>query len=151
MISAGAVLVCALATLGRTEQSFPPIRLVEQAPVGTPLRIEGFVVSGQDIIHLVTSSWVFQTVQHNGCENTLALKKIASILVHEEWHVLHGVDEQGAYMAQLRALVMLDLGPSSNVYQRVNRARVAANLQKRRRDAGLVAATIPRTRQGNAD
>jgi hypothetical protein len=39
-----------------------------------------------------------------------ALAKIASIIVHEEWHLRHGLDEGGAYDAQLLTLTRIGLG-----------------------------------------
>lgn len=131
MITAGAVLVCALTALGRPEESFPPIVFVDQPAAGTPQGTEAFVVIGRPTIYLVTSSQAFRTAQVDGCQNDRAVKKVASMLVHEEWHVQHGADEEGAYLAQLRALVMLDFGPSTAVYQDVRRAMVSAKRANR--------------------
>jgi hypothetical protein len=54
-----------------------------------------------------------------------AIRKIASVLVHEEWHVRHGSDEAGAYAAQLTTLVALDAGPGHPVYYEVTRSMQA--------------------------
>jgi hypothetical protein len=53
------------------------------------------------------------------------LRKIASVLVHEEWHVRHGSDEAGAYAAQLTTLASLDAGPGSRLYHEVVRSMQA--------------------------
>ena len=40
-----------------------------------------------------------------------ALRKIASVLVHVEWHVWHGSNEAGAYAAQFSTLAALGAVP----------------------------------------
>jgi hypothetical protein len=60
------------------------------------------------------------------CGDIQALKKIASVIVHEEWHVRHGRDEAEAYAAQLTALTALRSGPGSPLFTEVWRARRAA-------------------------
>src|SRR5688572_31105414 len=58
---------------------------------------------------LLTTSEAFRTAlkAQTRCGNRNALRKLASILVHEEWHLRHGSDEEGAYSAQLTTLTML--------------------------------------------
>jgi len=51
-----------------------------------------------------------------------ALRKLASILVHEEWHLRHGADERAAYHAQLRELLRLGETPERRNYRGVLRA-----------------------------
>ena len=56
----------------------------------------------------------------------------ASLLVHEEWHLRHGADERGAYLAQLTALHALGFDEHSSVYWGVKKAMlrvVAATAQ----------------------
>jgi hypothetical protein len=59
------------------------------------------------------------------CGPLQALRKIASVVVHEEWHVRHPGDEEGAYAAQLNALAELGVGPGNPLYLDVWRARRA--------------------------
>ena len=47
---------------------------------------------------------------------------IASVLVHEEWHVRYGGDEAGAYAAQLLTLIALNAGPGNPLYDEVTRS-----------------------------
>ena len=54
-------------------------------------------------------------------ENHQCLLKLASILIHEEWHFRHGADERRAYDAQLTFLRMR--GASSYFITGVQRAR----------------------------
>ena len=51
---------------------------------------------------------------------------IASVLVHEEWHVRHGGDEAGAYAAQQTTLIRLNAGPGTPLYHEVTRAMLIA-------------------------
>ena len=53
------------------------------------------------------------------------MAKIASILVHEEWHLRNGADERGAYLAQLTALAALCFNADSPVYWAVKRAMLS--------------------------
>ena len=58
---------------------------------------------------------------------------LASVLVHEEWHVTHGGDEAGAYAAQLITLAYLGSGPGHPTYYDVSLSmRVALRGQKGR-------------------
>jgi hypothetical protein len=59
-------------------------------------------------------------------------------LAHEEWHLLHGRDEEGAYHAQLTALNYLGAGPGTIPYQWVVRSMNAV-LDKSRRAAKAAA------------
>jgi hypothetical protein len=68
----------------------------------------------------------------NGCSgHSLALKKLASIIAHEAWHVRHGPDERGAYEAQLTALMFVGVEPGSALYSGVVKS-MQATLKKRR-------------------
>ena len=109
MTSAASVLVCALSLLGRSEASFPRIELVETPPPYVSVNAEGFVERQGKIIYLVTGTPTFRAIRNaqNECGLFRDLRKIASILIHEEWHVLNGSDEEGAYLAQITALIRL--------------------------------------------
>jgi hypothetical protein len=127
MWSAATVLVCALELLGRSAESFPPIALVEVRPSDVSTRTDGFVRMHDDTIYLATYSPAFERARRAEykCGDLDALRRIASVLVHEEWHVQNGPDERGAYQAQLMALMMLDAGPGNPVYAGVRRAMKA--------------------------
>ena len=124
MWSAAAVLVCALDLLGRSAGSFPPIAFVDVRPPDVSPRAEGFVRAGEETIHLLTSADAFQRSRRVGdkCGDLNASRKVASVLVHEEWHVRNGPDERGAYYAQLMALRTMSAGPGNPVYAQVYRA-----------------------------
>ena|SRR5688572_9466084 len=80
---------------------------------------------------LLTTSEAFRTAlkAQTRCGNRNALRKLASILVHEEWHLRHGSDEEGAYSAQLTTLTMLG-ARDTPVYGSVQRAMVAVLAQR---------------------
>src|SRR5688500_5026248 len=101
MSTAATVLVCALNLLGRSPGSLPPIVLLEARPPGVSANAEAFVRRKPDTIYLVTSTPAFRAARLGDRD---ALKKIASIIAHEEWHVLHGSAEQPAYEMQLTTL-----------------------------------------------
>ena len=131
MTPAATVLVCALELLGRSPESFPPIELIDVRPAHASINAEAFVESGVNTIYLLTTSEVFRSALKAAtrCGNRNALRKLASIIVHEEWHVRHGSDEEGAYSAQLTTLAMLG-GRDTPVYNNVQRAMVAVLSQR---------------------
>lgn len=131
MWSAATVLACALSMLGRSERHFHPINLVEVAPLGASRNVEGFVTHDPGTIHVLTSSAVFReaAMSLRLCGRHQAVAKIASIIVHEEWHLRNGADERGAYQAQLTALAALGFDAHSGVHGSVKRSMLAV-LQK---------------------
>ena len=131
MLSAAAVLACALTVLGRSEHRFPPINLVDTAPLGASRNVEAWVTHNPDTINILTSSPVFQQVarSRDRCAPRDAVAKVASLLVHEEWHLRHGPDERGAYSAQLTALIVLGFDEQTMLYGGVKRSMLA-RLQK---------------------
>ena len=136
MSTAATVLVCVLNLLGRTQASFPPIQLVETPPPQAHPKVEAYISEG-GIINLVTTSVVFQEAAEDPDRCRMpAMKKLASILIHEERHIKYGDDEDGAYHAQLIALTMLGLPPDSNVYVSVQKSMLAVLKAKRRQPAG---------------
>src|SRR5262249_54184472 len=122
--TAEAVLVCALALLNRSERSFPPINFVDTVPDDVSAAAEAFTRINDPHIYLVTSSPLFRRLQHdsNRCGDLTAVRKLASVLVHEEAHVVRGADEATAYSAQLTILASLGAGPGSPVYSGVRRS-----------------------------
>ncbi len=126
MSTAALVLVCALNLLGRSPQQFPRFELLDVRPPGVSASAEAFVRRSSDVIHLLTTAPVFRTAlaaQADGrCRGRESLAKIASIIVHEEWHLAHGPDERSAYEAQLTALTMLGFGPGTPLFSSVRRS-----------------------------
>jgi hypothetical protein len=141
MSSAAAIITCALALLGRSERTMPRITLVEAPPKHASIQTEAFVSLPDPHIFVVTSSPTFRDAMasRSACSESGPLKKLASILVHEEWHLLHGSDESGAYYAQLTALIRLGVPPDNNLYRGVQRSMLAV-LKKKNQKPDLVLA-----------
>ncbi len=61
---------------------------------------------------------MFRSIQrsNNRCGHVAPVRKLASILVHEEAHVRHGSSEVDAYRAQLATLALLGTSPGSPLY-----------------------------------
>ena len=110
-----------LNVLHRSATSFPPIVLVDTRPSYVSAGAEAYVSVSDARIYLITSTPVFVRARRAlyKCGNVDAIRKIASLLVHEEWHVRHGDDEAGAYVAQLSTLIALDAGPGHPLYREV--------------------------------
>ena len=139
MTPAATVLVCAIHLLGRSPESFPRIELLAARPPHASLNAEAFVDPRSGTIYVLTTSEVFRAAQaKRHCDSTEPLRKLASILVHEEWHVLHGSDEGSAYAAQLTTVAMLS-GPDSALYNSVRRSMVAVLAQRRTEQVASVA------------
>lgn len=122
MMSAAAVLVYALSLLGRSAASMPPIELLDVRPADVSLNAEAFVRRDPETIYILTTTASFKDAQAGNYD---ALRKIASILVHEEWHIRNGPDEQGAYEAQLMTLMRLGVPVDSNLRHGVARAMLS--------------------------
>jgi hypothetical protein len=118
------VLVCALSLLHRSVGSFPPIEFVAARPAYVSANADAYVPLDHARIYLITTSPAFTRARRAAykCGEVNALRKIASVLVHEEWHVRHGSDEAGAYAAQLSTLISLDAGPGNPLYYEVTRS-----------------------------
>jgi hypothetical protein len=124
---ADTVLACALMLLNRSVASFPEIELVDGRPGYVSAAAEAYVVDGVGRIYVITTATAFVDARRAvyRCGNLQALRKVASTLIHEEWHVRHGPDEAGAYTAQLSALVYLGAGPGTPLYTEVRRSMQA--------------------------
>ena len=124
MWTAEAVLVCALTLLGRSESSFPPIHFVSVVPADVSAEAEAFTRINDRHIYLVTSGYLFRRLQADDyrCGDLAAVRKLASVLVHEEAHVVRMANERDAYTAQLTALAALGAGPGSVLYTEVRRS-----------------------------
>lgn len=134
MWSAETVFVCALTLLGRTEQTFPPVQLVENVPEGVSPLAAGYVPDAEARIVLITSTSAFMKARAaiDRCGDMEALREIAGVLAHEEWHVRHGPDEQGAYETQLTALLSVGAGWDSPLFHKVMRAKQAVSAASKR-------------------
>ena len=135
MPTAAAVIACALVLLGKSEKTMPRIVLVDVPPIHASAQVEAYVRPNDNQIYVVTSSPLFRAVQsyRSDCGEPLALKKLASVLVHEQWHVRHpGDDEREAYYAQLTALVQLGVQPGHFVYSSVMRSMQAVDKKRKK-------------------
>jgi hypothetical protein len=124
---AATALVCALGVLNRSEASLPRIEIVDQAPAFVSAGAEAFVQRNPDII--------FE------CGDLFAVKKLASILIHEEAHLRYGDNEERAYYRQLITLIQLGLGPESRIYRDVHKSMRAVLQARKRNRPDLVLAT----------
>lgn len=115
MLTPAAVVVSALSLLGRSPDSVVPIRFVDGPPSGVSKNAEAFITGDMDAIYLITSTDTFRRARRGPHEPGAlsAFRKIASMLVHEEWHLRHGPDEEGAYFAQMTALTFLRADPAT--------------------------------------
>jgi hypothetical protein len=151
MATAASVLVCALELLSGSVGPLAPIHLVDTLPIEANVGVEGFVRLDPPAIFLVTTTPEFRAAAaaRYRCGHRMALRKIASIIVHEQWHVTNGPDESGAYQAQLMALIRLNAGPHTPVYAGVARSmRHVLDIQRRlamARDRGQPSGPPPRT------
>ena len=125
MWSAATVLVCALDILGRSAATFPPIILLAERPLDVSHMAEAFTRTGVVAIYVLTSSDTFRTIQraNHRCGTVNAVRKLASILIHEEVHVRNGGGEREAYEAQLATLARLGAPPGSLLFASVLRAK----------------------------
>jgi hypothetical protein len=141
MSSAAAIIACALSLLGRSERTMPPITLVEAPPRHASIQADAFVSLPDPHIYVITSSPTFRDAMasRSSCSESATMKKLASVLAHEEWHIRNGADESGAYYAQLTTLLRLGVPPDNNVYRSVQRSMQAV-LQKRKQKPDLVLA-----------
>jgi len=145
MWSAATVLVCALSLLGRSANTLPPIEFVDLPPPEASPDAEAFIRRPSNTIYLITSTSAFQDAQRarDRCGDFQALRKLASIIVHEEWHVLHGPDEGGAYLAQMMALrSTLRVDPSSPLFRSVRRSMNAVLEAQRSRPPTTMTAEL---------
>ena len=133
MWSAELVLVCALSALGRAPSTFPPIQLVDTRPPGVSQGAEGFVRAGEHRIYLLTTTPVFRSARASAtkCSDYRSVRKIASVLIHEEFHLKRPGDEAGAYAAQLTSLGAMGIDYTHPVYVEVRRAMVKVLARER--------------------
>ena len=141
MSSAAAVIACALSLLGRSEQTMPPITLVEAPPGYVSAQADAFVVPPEKRIFVVTSSATFRAALESRslCNDSPAMKKLASVFAHEHWHLQNGSDESAAYHEQLKTLIRLGVPADGTLYRSVQRSLLQV-LKERNRKPDLVIA-----------
>ena len=142
MLSAASVLVCALEVLGSAAGTLPAIQFVDVAPSHASAHVEAFVPLNSSTIFLLTSSRVFRRVQQSQCTDLEATRKLASIIVHEEWHVRYGSDERGAYQAQLDTLIRLGARADGALFRGVLRSMQTVLATRAPRPRTVVAANL---------
>jgi len=76
------VFVCALMLLGRSEQSFPTVQFIEKAPAPVSPSAEAYVLTDENRVVLITSSWAFRVARaaQDRCGRVQALQQIAGVL-----------------------------------------------------------------------
>jgi hypothetical protein len=133
--SAATVFVCALELLGRSATSFPPVQFVDKAPIGVSPQAAGYVLAGEARIVLITSTDAFTRARQSSgrCNNLDALREVAGVLAHEEWHLSHGPDEEGAYDAQLIALLVAGAHEDGPLFHKIKQAKLAVVAASNRR------------------
>ncbi len=127
MWSAETVFVCALTLLGRAGGRFPVVQFVERAPIGVSRLAQAYTTETDSHIVLITSTSAFRNARRasNRCGDVEAIREIAGVLAHEEWHVRHGPGEEAAYDAQLTALLQVGADQNGALYHKVMRAKQA--------------------------
>ena len=144
MWTAASVFVCALSLLGRHPQSFPPTELVETAPAGVSPLVAAYISreTANPHIVLITSTWAFMNARRSQsqCSDVDAIREIAGVLAHEEWHILHGNSEEGAYDAQLSALLLVGAPLDGALFHKVKRSKDAVLAAARRASQATVVA-----------
>src|SRR5688572_4220580 len=136
MSAAGIVLLCALDLLGRSPDRLPPIEILSERPSQASPHAEAFADSRTGTIYLIATGPAFRAAQsaqtsEAECRDQDSLRIVASIIAHEEWHLIHGPDEEGAYYAQLMTLQLLGRGPDSVPHAYVKRAMKAVLAARR--------------------
>ena len=132
MLSAAAVVMCALDILGRSH-ALVPIEVMPNPPYNASRNAEAFLSREQQRIYLIAASSAFVAAQrgNDGFGSRAGCVKLASIIVHEEWHLRNGSDERGAYLAQLTLLAALGANPA--MISSVRQSMVVAVERQRRR------------------
>jgi hypothetical protein len=140
MATAAAVLVCVLNLLSGSTSRLPPIELVDTPPWDVSRNAEAFVRYDPARIFLVTSTPVFREAQRmrHPDRSRAPFVKLASIIVHEAWHLNHGDDEEGAYDAQLIALLSMGVPSDSTLFHSVMRSKLTVTRARQRMPRGAI-------------
>jgi hypothetical protein len=146
--AAATVLVCALDLLGRSADRLPAIRILDKPPASVSVNANAFVNVHENVIYLIASAPAFRMARlaqpsPGHCRGSDAVQMVASIIVHEEWHLKNGTDERGAYEAQLTALLRLGVGSSRWAYRSVVRAMLSVRDAESKRAPDALQASAP--------
>jgi hypothetical protein len=131
MSPAALVLVCALDILGRSSENFPAVRILEHHPSDRGPNVEAFISRHDRTINLIATSIAFAealraaVTERIRCRSRTAYALVASILAHEEWHLLNGEDEEGAYSAQLMTVLSSGFASDSHLFRRIMLSKIA--------------------------
>ena len=144
MLTATAVLACALDLLGRSSTA-APVRFLERAPLEASQHVEAFIQREPSTIYLITTTHAFREARNPrpGFSGRDACRKIASIIVHEEWHLRYGDDEEGAYLAQLTTLMRLNADSATLTTVRRSMDAVRASQRLRSKEPVGAVARLP--------
>lgn len=143
MLSAAAVVLCAFAFLGRSPSANVPIKFLHTPPPGISQNAEAVAAREPPTIYLIMSSSAFRSAQNGRGEigHSDGCKKLASVIVHEEWHIRNGPDEEGAYVAQIVALMEMKARPEMLSDVRRSMDAVLRAQRKKKAGPGLLART----------
>ena len=102
-------LASAVMLLGWSGADLPRIEIVDGRPTDGTATAEAWVrfdTHGQalPVIYLRSDTEIYRDALGKDYQ---ALVRLAGVLAHERWHVGHGLDEVGAYTAQLSAMEYL--------------------------------------------
>lgn len=127
MWTAATVLTCALQLLGRSDATFPRVELIEKVPPGISPLATGYVLTAEKRIVVITSTAAFTRARRATyrCGDVEAVRDIAGVLAHEEWHLLHGGDEEEAYNAQIIALLAAGADANSSLVHKIMQVKQA--------------------------
>jgi hypothetical protein len=131
-----------LQLLGRSEASFPPVELIERVPPGISPLATGYVLLAEKRIVIITSTAAFREARRASerCNSVEAIRDIAGVLAHEEWHLKHGADEAGAYDAQMIALLTAGADANGALFHKVKQVKlVVLAASKRTTTTGVTA------------
>ena len=133
-----AVLDRALRLAGPQLYAHLPFVLVSELPRTASPGAEAWTVFDEhgkgDRIFVYTRSRTFQCASAPRGDQEQCLLKLASVIVHEAWHLRNGLDEVGAYEAQLSFLRLIE---ASAVFQVNEAAGVNIREVRRARDRVL--------------
>jgi hypothetical protein len=141
----------ALRLAGPQSYTHLPIFLISALPGTVSPGAEAWTVYDEhgkgDRIFIYTRSRTFRCASVLGRDQDRCLLKLASIIVHEAWHLRNGPDEAGAYEAQLTFLQLNE----ALAFLQINEA-AAANIAevRRARDRTFADKRSPSTQAGTS-
>jgi hypothetical protein len=111
-----------------------PIALAASPPDTASSGLEAWTIYGEDgrpsQIFVYTESEAFRCANRQPTPNWQCQLKLASVIVHEAWHIKNGRDEAEAYVAQLAFLIWNRAAPE--VIAGVSRTRHKVIARQRR-------------------